>query len=105
MYPFIDASSGGSLDGMIAAADRILDLADDETKIIPGHGPLANKADLITFRDMLATVRTRIRELIEAGKTRDEVVAAHPTADLDATWGKGFLQPDVWVGIVYDAMQ
>ncbi len=105
MYPFIDTSTGGSLDGMIAAADRILARADDETKIIPGHGPLANKADLITFRDMLATVRTRIRELIEAGKTRDEVVAAHPTADLDATWGKGFLQPDAWVGIVYDAMQ
>ncbi len=105
MYPFIDTSTGGSLDGMIAAADRILALADDATKIIPGHGPLANKADLIAYRDMLDTVRARIREMIQAGKTRDEVVAAKPTADLDAAWGKGFLQPDVWVGIVYDAMQ
>jgi glyoxylase-like metal-dependent hydrolase (beta-lactamase superfamily II) len=104
MYPFIDTSTGGSLDGMIAAADMILALADDETKIIPGHGPLSNKAELIAYRDMLATVGARIRELVEAGKTRDEVIAAHPTADLDATWGKGFLQPDVWVGIVYDAV-
>ncbi|WP_456426126.1 MBL fold metallo-hydrolase [Rhodocaloribacter sp.] len=104
MYPFIDTSTGGSLDGMIAAADMILALADDETKIIPGHGPLSNKAELVAYRDMLATVGARIRTLVEAGKTRDEVIAAKPTADLDATWGKGFLQPDVWVGIVYDAV-
>ena len=103
-YPFIDTSSGGTIDGMIAAADRALALADADTKIIPGHGPLSNRAELITYRNMLADVRDRVAALIDEGKTRDEVVAARPTADLDAEWGDGFLQPDVWIGLVFDSM-
>ena len=104
MYPFIDTSSGGTLDGTIAAADRVLAMADDATKIIPGHGPLGTKADLQAYRDMLADVRSRMQALIDEGKTKEEIVADRPTADLDATWGGGFMQPDVWTGIVYDAM-
>ncbi len=103
-YPFIDASTGGSLDGMIATAEHVLAMVDDETKIIPGHGPLSNKAELQAYRDVLAAVRDRVHRLIGEGKSRDEVVAAKPTADFDEAWGDGFLKPDAWVGIVYDAM-
>jgi glyoxylase-like metal-dependent hydrolase (beta-lactamase superfamily II) len=103
-YPFIDASSGGNIDGMIAAEEHVLALADDKTKIIPGHGPLADKAQLQANHDMLVTARDRIHKLVAAGKSRDEIVAAKPTADLDEEWGDGFLKPDAWVGIVYDGM-
>ncbi len=103
-YPFIDASTGGNIDGMIAASETILALSDDATKIIPGHGPLGTKADLQAYHDMLVLARDRIKKLIAGGKDRDAVVAAKPTADLDAEWGDGFLQPDVWVGIVYDGL-
>lgn len=102
-YPFIDVSSGGNVHGVIAAADRVLALADRDTKIIPGHGPLATVADLTAYRDMLITVRNRLARLIAEGKSREEAIAAKPTADFDATWG-GSMAPDVWVGIVYDSM-
>jgi cyclase len=101
MYPFIDLSSGGSVNGMIAAADRMLALAGDGTKIIPGHGPLGTKADLKAYRDMLATSRDRVAALVKAGKTLEQVTAAKPTADLDAKWGQGFIKPDPWVSILY----
>ena len=104
MYPFIDTSTGGNLNGMISAAKIILALATDETKIIPGHGPLATRADLEGYYEMLVTARDLIKEQVDAGKTRDEVIAAKPTATLDAAWGGGFLPPDMWVGIVYDGM-
>jgi glyoxylase-like metal-dependent hydrolase (beta-lactamase superfamily II) len=104
MYPFIDVSSGGRIDGVIAAADRMLALAGADTQIIPGHGPLSNRVELQAYRDVLATVRDRIGKLIADGMDRDAVVAAKPTADLDATWGGGFMKPDAWVGIVYDAI-
>lgn len=104
-YPFIDWQHGGSIGGMIKAADKMLAIADDDTKIIPGHGPLATKADLQTFRDMLIDVEAAMKPLIEAGKTREEVIAAKPTEKFDAVWGKGFLTPDAFVGIVYDGMK
>ncbi|HET6898115.1 MAG TPA: MBL fold metallo-hydrolase [Vicinamibacteria bacterium] len=101
MYPFIDLSSGGSVAGMIAAADRMLALANDTTKIIPGHGPLGTKADLKAYRDMLATARDRVAALVKAGKTLEQVTAAKPLADLDAKWGQGFLKADPFVSILY----
>jgi glyoxylase-like metal-dependent hydrolase (beta-lactamase superfamily II) len=101
MYPFIDLSSGGSVNGMISAADRMLALAGEATKIIPGHGPLGTKADLKAYRDMLATSRDRVAALVKAGKTLEQVTAARPTADLDAKWGQGFIKPDPWVSILY----
>ncbi len=104
-YPFIDTDSGGSIAGMIAAAERVLALADAHTKIIPGHGPLANRADLVAYRDMLVTAERAIRTLRGAGRTPDEIVAAKPTAALDPDWGKGFLAPDVWVRIVVSGMR
>jgi cyclase len=101
LYPFIDVSSGGSIDGMIAAADQVVAMVDDQTKIIPGHGPLSNKAELITYRDMLITVRDRVNAAIAEGKTAEEFIASNPTADLDPTWGNGFLKPEQFLGIVY----
>jgi glyoxylase-like metal-dependent hydrolase (beta-lactamase superfamily II) len=91
MYPFIDTSSGGTPDGVIAACDRVIALADDATKIIPGHGPLSNKAELKAYRDMLAAVSGRIKQLLKDGKKLEEIVEAKPTADFDEKWGKGFI--------------
>jgi glyoxylase-like metal-dependent hydrolase (beta-lactamase superfamily II) len=103
-YPFIDVDSGGSVDGMIAAADKVLSIADDRTKLIPGHGPLGSKADLQTYRNVLAGIRDRVKALVAQGKTLDQVIAAKPTAQWDATWGKGFMKPDVFVSFVYRSL-
>ena len=105
MYPFIDADSGGSVEGVIAGADAVLERIYDGTKIIPGHGPLGNKTDLKAYRDMLAAVYERMTKLIKEGKNIDDIVAAKPTADFDAKWGGGFLKPDEWIRNVYAAMQ
>ena len=105
LYPFIDVSSGGSLNGMIDAVDRVLAVANDQTKLIPGHGPLSDIEELMAYRRLLLTVRDRVQELIAQGKSREDVIAAKPTAEFDALWGDGFLSPDQWVGIVYDALE
>ena len=97
MYPFIDGSSGGTAEGMIAAFDRVLALAGEGTRIIPGHGPLASKADLLATRTMLATLTQRIKDLRRAGKSDAEIRAAKPTADFDGRFGGGFIQPDAAV--------
>jgi len=104
-YPFIDLSSGGSFEGMIAAADQILAITDTNTKFIPGHGPMGTRADLERYRDMLKGVRAAIQPLVAAGKTADEVVAAKPTAKLDETWGNGFLKPEQFQRIVYASLK
>ena len=100
-YPFIDVQSGGGIEGVIAAANRVLALANSETKIIPGHGPLSDPQELGAYRDMLVTVRDRIRQMINDGLSLDEVVAAKPTSDLDATWGTN---PDDFVRFSYMGM-
>jgi cyclase len=101
LYPFIDTSSGGSVAGVLAAADLVLRLADDDTKIIPGHGPLATKADLEAYREMLATVSARVRQFVRQGRTLEQVIAAKPTAKYDEVWGKGFLPPEKFVAMLY----
>ncbi len=103
-YPFIDVSTGGSLGGMIKAADRILRETNDRTRIIPGHGSLSDVKGLREYRSMLAAVRERVGKLVQERKSRDDVIAAKPTREFDAQWGGGFLPPDRWVGIVYDGM-
>ena len=100
-YPLVDLSSGGSIDGMVAAADRVLALADANTKIIPGHGPLGDRAALQNYRTMLATVRDRIRQAVAGGQTLEQVQAAKPTAEFDAVWGKGSITPTRFVEILY----
>jgi cyclase len=101
IYPYIDGSTGGSIGGMIAATDQLSALADNKTKIVPGHGPLGNKADLARFRDMLSTARDRVQKLKSSGKSIQDAVAAKPFTDLEPAWGKGFFNGDTFVQIVY----
>jgi cyclase len=103
-YPYIDGGTGGSVTGMIAGATKILAVADNNTKIVPGHGPLGNKADLTKSRDMLVTVRERLQKLKSSGKTVEEAVAAKPLDDLDAAWGKGLFNSDTFIQIAYPAL-
>lgn len=103
-YPFIDSSSGGTAEGSIAAADRVLALAGDKTRIIPGHGPLASKADLQAMRDMLATVTRRIQDLRRSGQTDAQIIAAKPAAEFDAKYGGGFIKPEQFVLMMLGAI-
>jgi cyclase len=103
-YPFIDTSSGGKVDGVVAAADRVLAGVSERTRIIPGHGPVASKADLQAYRDTLKAIRDRVAKLKAEGKTKEAAVAAKPSAEFDAKWGQGFVKPDVFVGLVYDSL-
>jgi cyclase len=103
-YPFIDYSTGGNIGGMIAAADSMLKRADDNTKIVPGHGPLGDKPALTRYRDVMVTVRDRVQKLKTAGDTLEQAIAKKPTADLDEQWGKGFMPPDVFVTVVYNTL-
>lgn len=104
MFPFIDSGTGGKLNGMIGAADKVLALANNYTKIVPGHGPLGNKGDLAKFREMLVTTRDRLQKLKSAGKSADEAVAEKPLADLEPTWGNGMLKSDMFVRVAYLAL-
>lgn len=104
MYPFIDVASGGSVDGVIAACDRLLAMAKETTKIIPGHGPLTDSKGLTVYRDLLVEVRAAVARLISEGKNRDEVVAAKPTAKWDEVWGKGFMNPDRFTASIFDSL-
>jgi cyclase len=104
IYPNIDGSSLGWIGGMIAASDRILKLAGPKTRIIPGHGPLATPDELAAFRKMLVTVYDRLSPMLDAGKTISEAIAAKPTADLDATWGKGFFTGGMFTRVAYDGL-
>jgi glyoxylase-like metal-dependent hydrolase (beta-lactamase superfamily II) len=103
-YPFIDVNHGGSLKGMIKGVDHLLSMADDKTKIIPGHGPLADKAQLASYRQMLQTAYERLRKLKVDGKSAQDAVAAKPLADLEATWGDGLFTGDRWIEIIYSGV-
>ncbi len=85
--PFIDWWVGGSLAGMITAVDRVLGMIDDRTRVVPGHGPVSDRATLISYRAMLGTMQTRVQAAIEAGKSLDELLATHPTAEFDERLG------------------
>lgn len=103
-YPFIDVGGGGSIDGLIAAVDTVGELVDADTKIIPGHDPLSNAGDLRRYRAVLTTCRDRVQALIDDGKSREEAIDATPNADYDAEWGSGFINPERWVGSLYDSL-
>jgi glyoxylase-like metal-dependent hydrolase (beta-lactamase superfamily II) len=92
---------GGSLDGMIAAYDRLLPMLDDAVKVVPGRGAVATKKDLVEYRGVMVTLRDRIAKLIRDGKTLQEAIAAKPTADLDARWANGPIRPDQVVEEIY----
>ena len=101
-YPFIDGGSGGSAEGAMAAYDRVLALTDENTKIIPGHGPLAGKADLLATRNMVTTVTQRIKALRASGRSDAEIRVAKPSADFDARFGGGFIKPEAFVQQMLD---
>ena len=103
-YPFIDLSSDGAFDGFVKSAENVLARSDANTKIIPGHGPLATRADLQRFHDMLVGVRERLEALIQQGRSEDEVVAAKPTAEWDAEWGGGFMNPENFTRFSYRSL-
>ena len=102
LLPFIDLDSGGSIDGAIAAVESGLDLANDQTVIIPGHGPLARRADLVRYRDMLRTLRDRVAAEIHSGKTLDEI----KTLRLADPYGPpdGFISPDALIESIYRSL-
>ncbi len=100
-YPFIDVDSGGGVDGVIAAANLVLERSSEGTRIIPGHGDLAAPEHLRAYRDMLETVRMRVASLVANGRTEDQVVAAAPTSDLDGVWGDN---PERFVRAVYTSL-
>jgi glyoxylase-like metal-dependent hydrolase (beta-lactamase superfamily II) len=105
IYPFIDYSTGGSIDGTIAACEATLADINNDTIVIPGHGkPVSNKAELQEFRDMLAAIRDNVARLKKAGKTRDETVAAKPTAAFDAKWGQFVIDPGFFTRLVYEGV-
>lgn len=104
LYPFIDLGSGGGIHGVIAGVERALELADDETVVVPGHGPLSNRAELAAYGAMLAGFRDRIAALKAEGLSLEEVVAAQPTAEFDEQLGGGFIPPARLVGSIYDSL-
>ena len=101
VYPFIDYSTGGSIDGQIQAAEKNLALATDKMIIIPGHGPVGNKSDLAQFRDMLVTIRGNVAALKKQGRSFKEIVAAKPTLAYDAKWGQFLITPSAFTASVY----
>jgi glyoxylase-like metal-dependent hydrolase (beta-lactamase superfamily II) len=103
-YPFIDLGTGGNINGMIAAAETVLAMADDKTMLVPGHGPLSTRADLEKSHAMCITVRDRVKKLKSSGRTLQQTVDAKPTADFDAAWGKGFVNPAGFVELVYKSI-
>ena len=103
-YPFIDGANGGSVRGMIDAVDVMLARTDADTKIIPGHGPLASRSDLVAYREMLATTYERLLKYKNSGISIDDVVLARPLKDLESQWGDGIFNADKWIQIIYPAV-
>ena len=101
IYPFIDYSTGGNIDGMIKAAEGNLAKTSDKTIIVPGHGQIGNRAQLTEFRDMLVYIRNDVAALKAQGKTLEETQAAKPTAAFDAKWGQFVIGPDFFTHLVY----
>ncbi len=104
LYPFIDAESGGGIDGLLAAVDQGLALSDDATLVVPGHGPVSNRAELARYGAMLKGYRDRIAGLKAEGRTLAQVIAAKPTAATDELLGKAFIKPDELVRSIYETL-
>ncbi len=101
LYPYIGIYSGGSIDGMIKVIHQILPMIDENTKVVPGHGPISNKGQLQEYVSMLTAIRKNVSRLMQQGHTMEEVIAAKPTRAFDEKWGKGFLPPDQFAKLVY----
>jgi glyoxylase-like metal-dependent hydrolase (beta-lactamase superfamily II) len=104
LYPFIDLDGGGTIQGMIAGAELGLSLANDDTQIIPGHGPMSNRVSLAEYRDFLVKARDAVQAQVDAGKSLAETVAAKPTAEWDETLGKIWITPEQLVIFIYNSL-
>ena len=105
IYPFIDYSTGGNIDGMIKAADANVAAVTDKTIVIPGHSnPVSNKAELSAYRDMLTAIRDNVAKLKQQGRSLDETIAAKPTAAFDAKWGQFVITPAFFTRLVYQGV-
>ena len=105
IYPFIDYSTGGNIDGMIKAAEANVVAATDKTIVIPGHGhPVSNKAELTAYRDMLVAIRDGVAGLKHQGRSIEQTIAANPTAAFDAKWGQFVISPAFFTRLVYEGV-
>lgn len=105
LYPYVDLDAGGSVQGMVQAADLALSLADDTTRIIPGHGPLAMTEDLRAYRDYLIEASTNVQTLIDEGKNLQQIIAAEPTAEWDESLGKAWITPAQFIVFIYNSLE
>ena len=103
-YPFIDYSTGGSIDGQIRAAEANLAMATDKTIVISGHGAIGSRPDLVVFRDVLVDIRDKVATLKKQGRSLSEVIAAKPGARYDAEWGNLFMTPSAFLALVYQGV-
>lgn len=103
-FPFIDGESGGRLDGLIRATEVLLTLTDADTRIVPGHGPVSGRRELVATLEMLRTTRERVGALRSRGLSIDEAVAAEPLADLDPSWERGFVSTERFTRLVYSLL-
>lgn len=101
MYPFVDYSSGGSLEGMVLGAETILKKIDNDAALIPGHGPVATKRDFRAFYEMMASVNEKFKKMIAQAKSLEEIQASGLTAAYDSEWGKGMLSSSEWLRMLY----
>jgi glyoxylase-like metal-dependent hydrolase (beta-lactamase superfamily II) len=100
-YPFIDNQDGGNINDAIKWADKAIEGSTDKTIVVPGHGPVGTRSQLIEFRNMLATVRDNVAELKRQGKSLNEIIAAKPSAAFDERWGHFVIDPAHFVRLVY----
>jgi cyclase len=103
-YPFVDVSSGGNINGIVGVADRVLAMCTPQTIVIPGHGPVSNCDNLREYRNMVASVRAKVRAEMQRGLTLEQLKSAGLTSEYDAKWGRGFIQPAVFVELVYRSL-
>lgn len=104
VYPFIDNKHGGNIGGAIKAVDVALKVAGDNTQVVPGHGEVSGRKELVEFRDMLSSIRDNVAALKKQGKTLEQVIAAKPTKEFDAKWGQFVINPDFFTRLVYQGM-
>jgi cyclase len=104
LYPYVDLDGGGTIQGMIAAAELALGLADDQTRIIPGHGALSNRAELQAYRDFLAKARDNVQALIDRGLDLEQAIAAKPTAEWDEALGGVWIKPEQFVTFIFNSL-
>ncbi|MFQ6109352.1 MAG: hypothetical protein ACE5L7_07345, partial [Candidatus Aminicenantales bacterium] len=102
-FPIIDIYHGGSVNGYIEAVGKIIELCDEDTRIVPGHGEISDREGLRAYHEMLTIARDRIHKLIKAGKTLEEVLAANPTKNL-YKGGKSWLSPKLFIYVVYQEL-